>query len=391
MNKKIIIIGLGMIILVLVSLFAIADGGYINAKFICSETGTNCADLSNAMWADPVSGGGGGDRIAATSTGGRTAVLEADDSGNYVHVGSETAHGFRVVRNDVARMFFDSADTELMSSTGGVEVRIYDSGATHWYTPGLTTGSSEVDVWSPHNFPGFRMLSPSGYRTNIARTTTGLGFAASSSATSPGYIQLFLEDGADVGIYDETPDARLDILNTGTGDSFRIDDSSDGDTTPFIINNAGQVGIGTTSLAGKLIVVGDEVRVGSGGTVNWATGTGDLYVQHDLEVDGRGAIVAYAMMDATGSVDDCWNCNTNTLETRKISTGTYEVDFTPLSTDIRAYPRLASLGSHGNVLSNTIGLADRGTDTSSIYVRIYDADNPATLVDSDFTIVILSI
>ena len=48
----------------------------------------------------------------------------------------------------------------------------------------------------------------------------------------------------------------------------------------------GNVGIGDSTPAGRLQVVGDEVRIGVGGTINYATGDGELYVQNDLEVDG---------------------------------------------------------------------------------------------------------
>ncbi|EKD99699.1 MAG: cell wall surface anchor family protein [uncultured bacterium] len=55
-------------------------------------------------------------------------------------------------------------------------------------------------------------------------------------------------------------------------------------------NNAifeGKVGIGITSPTGKLQVVGDEVRIGDAGTVDYATADGDLYVEDALEVDGN--------------------------------------------------------------------------------------------------------
>ena len=54
----------------------------------------------------------------------------------------------------------------------------------------------------------------------------------------------------------------------------------------FHIQNNGDVGIGTDTPSGRLQVVGDEVRIGDGGTVDHATETGDLYVEDELEVDG---------------------------------------------------------------------------------------------------------
>jgi hypothetical protein len=47
----------------------------------------------------------------------------------------------------------------------------------------------------------------------------------------------------------------LTLNNTGTGNSFLVNDVS-GDTTPFVINNDGNVGIGTASPSGKLDVHG---------------------------------------------------------------------------------------------------------------------------------------
>ena len=53
----------------------------------------------------------------------------------------------------------------------------------------------------------------------------------------------------------------------------------------ILVFNA-NVGIGTTSPSGKLDVRGDEVRIWDGtATINYATGSGDLYVEDVLEVD----------------------------------------------------------------------------------------------------------
>ena len=77
---------------------------------------------------------------------------------------------------------------------------------------------------------------------------------------------------------------------------------------------SGSVGIGDETPSGKLQVSGDEVRIGSSGTVNNATGDGDLYVADTLEVDGNitksyssgtnnpAVPIAYAYIDSSGSV-----------------------------------------------------------------------------------------
>lgn len=50
---------------------------------------------------------------------------------------------------------------------------------------------------------------------------------------------------------------------------------------------SGSLGVGTNSPEGKIQIVGDEVRIGNAGTVDYATADGDLYVEDELEVDGN--------------------------------------------------------------------------------------------------------
>ena len=75
--------------------------------------------------------------------------------------------------------------------------------------------------------------------------------------------------GAAIGT---NPTASLHVVNDGSGDSFLVADTNLGDTTPFVIQSDGDVGIGTTAPGGKLEVVGassyalfnlDYVRGGS--------------------------------------------------------------------------------------------------------------------------------
>lgn len=80
-----------------------------------------------------------------------------------------------------------------------------------------------------------------------------------------------------VVIDSDTPGPALKITQTGTGPVLRVQDSTDPDTTPFIIDNAGNVGIGTAvptaqleatgaAKIGSLTLTSSPLPVASGGT-----------------------------------------------------------------------------------------------------------------------------
>ncbi|MBI2604134.1 MAG: hypothetical protein HYW56_01165 [Candidatus Harrisonbacteria bacterium] len=72
---------------------------------------------------------------------------------------------------------------------------------------------------------------------------------------------IFTDAANRVGIGDATPDAMLDIASATASTMFRVDDSGDGDTTPFLINGSGNVGVGTESPGYKLDIQGGDVNV----------------------------------------------------------------------------------------------------------------------------------
>jgi hypothetical protein len=65
-----------------------------------------------------------------------------------------------------------------------------------------------------------------------------------------------------VVIDSDTPGPALKITQTGTGPVLRVQDSADPDTTPFIIDNAGNVGIGTATPSAQLETTG-AAKIGS--------------------------------------------------------------------------------------------------------------------------------
>lgn len=135
--------------------------------------------------------------------------------------------------------------------------------------------------------------------------------------------------------------------------------------------NAGGLSVKNTAGTPTVSLDGD-----SGNVTNLFSSTAAL---------SNGLVKAWAQIAADGSIVACWRCNTDPAETQKTSTGTYEVDFTPLSTDISGRPRSAVVDSFG--ISSAVGfvkLQDRFMDASSVFVETIagnsDFDLPFTVI-----------
>jgi len=116
--------------------------------------------------------------------------------------------------------------------------------------------------------------------------------------------------------------------------------------------------------------------------LNGSTGT----VQNNI-LGGNGLVKAWAKINSNGTINSSWNCNTSAAETRRVAVGAYEVDFTPLSTNIGSRPRMAVLDTHTTgSTTGFISVATRAGDPSSVYVLTL-ATNGAN-ADRSFTLII---
>ena len=80
---------------------------------------------------------------------------------------------------------------------------------------------------------------------------------------------------------------------------------------------------------------------------------------------------AWARIKANGTVESCFMCNTDVLETQKVGLGLYTVDF--LFGTVQGLPRLATLDTlAAGTIREQIGLADEGGDVSAVFVRTTD-------------------
>ena len=72
-----------------------------------------------------------------------------------------------------------------------------------------------------------------------------------------------------VGIGVTAPTAKLHVNNTGNDNSFLVEDAANPDSTPFVIDNAGRVGIGT-------LTPGEKVVIRDGNVFIWGETSGNV-------------------------------------------------------------------------------------------------------------------
>ena len=112
----------------------------------------------------------------------------------------------------------------------------------------VTTGSNNISIGNDVAVPS----ATANNQLSIGNLIYGSGLDGTGATVSSGYI----------GIGSSTPYAKLSITNTGTNPSFVVEDSTSPDSTPFIIDANGNVGIGTsTALQGNLNIFSNVLPV----------------------------------------------------------------------------------------------------------------------------------
>ena len=153
-----------------------------------------------------------------------------------------------------------------IAGTTTLQATYTDSTATTANTnPIILDSRGEANVWLGGAIYKFVLKDADG-----ALIWTVDNISAPTAAVSPVL-------SGNVTIDSNTSSPALKITQTGTGPVLRVQDSADPDVTPFIVDNSGNVGIGTATPASALEVASPGVITGA-----WAylpSGTAMMFVQ----------------------------------------------------------------------------------------------------------------
>ena len=214
------------------------------------------------------------------------------------------------------------------------------SGATN-FTNGLTANTISATTYQ--NLPGSTSTNciTDLYVSNIHSCSPLYINPNDEGDVQIGSTTLFVDSttySVGIGIY--PPQAKLHVNNTSfTANSLLVDDSTNPDSTPFVIDNSGNTGIGTLTPSEKLTVSGNTNITG---TLNIGTiGAGTPLI--NLGLDSSGNVVTGTTGGGTftgGTVNGATNF-TNGLTANTISATTY----LNLPTDVRVTGGTYSAGT----------------------------------------------
>ena len=139
--------------------------------------------------------------------------------------------------------------------------------------PIVLDSRGEANIWLSSANYKFKLTDANG--TEI---WTVDNIAAPSTALSPVF-------SSNVTISANTSGPALLVTQTGAGAAIRVQDSADPDSSPFVVDTSGQVGIGTATPANALDLAGGAIQISTSGgtarTVMSADSTDSIFAVSD--------------------------------------------------------------------------------------------------------------
>ena len=139
--------------------------------------------------------------------------------------------------------------------------------------PIVLDSRGEANIWLTGASYKFKLTD-----ANNTEIWTVDNIAPPSTAVSPVFT-------TNVTIADNSPGPALLITQLGAGAAIRVQDETDPDSSPFVVDSTGNVGIGTASPANQLDVAGGAIQISTAGgtarTIISADSTDSIFAASD--------------------------------------------------------------------------------------------------------------
>ena len=222
----------------------------------------------------------------------------------------------------------------------------------------ITTGSNNIML-------GYvdAPLATGSNQLNIGNLIFGTGLDGTGSTLSSGNI----------GIGTTTPLAKLSVTNTGSGRSFLVEDQAN-DTTPFVIDANGNVGIGRGALSSYKLYVDNKITSGSGAG-------GAFTVSNPF-----GNSTDFSATGFVGTWNDVSHNGSATLGSALGAEGGVYNESTGIITNARSF-KANIFNEGGGSITNSINLDvytenSAGSISTQKYINIADIYNAGTITNT---------
>ncbi len=268
-------------------------------------SGANCLKTNGTvMFVEACGSGGGGDGVGTDNLGDLNDVTDADAVGNIlVNDGTDwhsvpPSNDIGIAANGSMTIQNLSVETSMIANLAVGTGKLADDAVTYAKMQDVST-----DILLGRGTAGSGIVEEITLGTGLVLTGTvlsanGAGIAADSLDFDDFEDQMDLDASTDIN----APSGQaytLSITNEGTGNSFLVnDENAPGDTSPFVIDADGNVGIGIATPGVLLDIFGQDqtVRIGS----DDSTGARNA-AQIEL-VRSRGASVIVQDTDTLGGL-----------------------------------------------------------------------------------------
>jgi len=180
---------------------------------------------------------------------------------------------------DTGTIAISTFDSRIVTSGSSYPNYGWSAATTRPLFRWANNGLSQMTMSANGNL-GIGAATPTA-KLHINNTTTGTTFLAEDS-TNPDSTPFIIDASGNVGIGIAVPSANLHINNTTTGTTFLVEDSSNPDSTPFVIDASGNVGIGTAT-PNRPLHVKDVMRLEPRSTNPSNPAEGDIYFDSTLK------------------------------------------------------------------------------------------------------------